>query len=73
MTPGNTQFTVNHKTSTFFSSLGRLQAIYDRSFVTLFLGSVAVFSACDNQTKPLYSSTAKTGKHTDPVWEVTTL
>ena len=34
------------------------------------LGSVAVYSACDKQAKPLYASTAKTGKHTDPVWEV---
>ncbi|XP_028411720.1 dynein intermediate chain 2, ciliary-like [Dendronephthya gigantea] len=33
-------------------------------------GSVAVYSACDKQAKPLYCSTAKTGKHTDPVWEV---
>lgn len=34
-------------------------------------GSVGVYSACDKQSKPLYCSTAKTGKHTDPVWEVT--
>ena len=33
-------------------------------------GSVGVYSACDKQAKPLYCSTAKTGKHTDPVWEV---
>ena len=37
---------------------------------SLLTGSVAVYSACDKQAKPLYCSTAKTGKHTDPVWEV---
>eukprot|EP00111_Clytia_hemisphaerica_P001567 TCONS_00004473-protein len=33
-------------------------------------GSVAVFSLEDKTSKPVYQSTAKTGKHTDPVWEV---
>ena len=32
-------------------------------------GSVSVFDV-RRPTKPLYSSTAATGKHTDPVWEI---
>ena len=33
-------------------------------------GSVGVFSVTDRKPGPLYLSTAKTGKHTDPVWQV---
>ena len=33
-------------------------------------GSVAVFNVVENKTGPIYQSTAKTGKHTDPVWQV---
>ncbi|KXJ26000.1 Dynein intermediate chain 2, ciliary [Exaiptasia diaphana] len=33
-------------------------------------GSVAVYSVSDKVGKALYRSTAKTGKHTDPVWQV---
>lgn len=32
-------------------------------------GSVSVYDV-RRPTKPLYSSTAATGKHTDPVWEI---
>ena len=32
-------------------------------------GSVSVFDV-RRPTKPLYASTAATGKHTDPVWEI---
>ncbi|XP_022094744.1 dynein intermediate chain 2, ciliary-like isoform X1 [Acanthaster planci] len=33
-------------------------------------GSVAVYNVTDKENKPIYQSTAKTGKHTDPVWQV---
>ncbi|XP_071844613.1 dynein intermediate chain 2, ciliary-like isoform X1 [Apostichopus japonicus] len=33
-------------------------------------GSVAVYNVTLNNQAPLYHSTAKTGKHTDPVWQV---
>ena len=33
-------------------------------------GSVGVYNVTDNDSKPIYQSTAKTGKHTDPVWQV---
>ena len=33
-------------------------------------GSVGVFNIHDNRCGPVYMSTAKTGKHTDPVWQV---
>ncbi|XP_032232200.1 dynein intermediate chain 2, ciliary isoform X2 [Nematostella vectensis] len=33
-------------------------------------GSVAVYSISEKMNKPLHQSTAKTGKHTDPVWQV---
>ncbi|XP_006814057.1 dynein intermediate chain 2, ciliary-like [Saccoglossus kowalevskii] len=33
-------------------------------------GSVGVFNVVEKNIKPLYRSTAKTGKHTDPVWQV---
>ena len=33
-------------------------------------GNVAVYNIMENRTGPVYISTAKTGKHTDPVWQV---
>lgn len=33
-------------------------------------GSVGVFNLTKGENKPLYQSTAKSGKHTDPVWQV---
>lgn len=33
-------------------------------------GSVGVYNIVQKKTSPLYLSTADTGKHTDPVWEV---
>lgn len=33
-------------------------------------GCVGVYNICENKTGPTYMSTAKTGKHTDPVWQV---
>ncbi|RTG80868.1 dynein intermediate chain 1, axonemal [Schistosoma bovis] len=33
-------------------------------------GAVGVYSILQHKNGPLYLSTAKTGKHTDPVWEV---
>ncbi|CAH8517153.1 unnamed protein product [Heterobilharzia americana] len=33
-------------------------------------GAVGVYSIIQHKSGPLYLSTAKTGKHTDPVWEV---
>ncbi|XP_072167175.1 dynein intermediate chain 2, ciliary isoform X2 [Diadema setosum] len=33
-------------------------------------GSVGVFNVTVGETKPIFQSTAKTGKHTDPVWQV---
>ena len=34
------------------------------------LGSVGVYNVAEKNEKPLYLSTAKSGKHTDPVWQV---
>ena len=36
-------------------------------------GSVGVFNLTKGENKPLYQSTAKSGKHTDPVWQVRAL
>eukprot|EP00966_Prymnesium_polylepis_P040369 936843-Prymnesium_polylepis.1 len=36
----------------------------------LYDGTVAVYDVRDPQMKPLYQSSVKTFKHTDPVWEV---
>ena len=36
----------------------------------IFLGSVGVYNVAEKNEKPLYLSTAKSGKHTDPVWQV---
>ncbi|PAA59979.1 hypothetical protein BOX15_Mlig007387g1 [Macrostomum lignano] len=36
----------------------------------LYDGSVAVYSAVQKKRGPLYQSSARTGKHTDPVWQV---
>lgn len=33
-------------------------------------GCVAVYSLKEEEQEPVYKSTAKTGKHTDPVWQV---
>ena len=33
-------------------------------------GNVAVYNIVENRFGPVYISTAKTGKHTDPVWQV---
>jgi dynein intermediate chain 1 len=33
-------------------------------------GNVAVYNLVENRSGPVYMSTAKTGKHTDPVWQV---
>lgn len=33
-------------------------------------GSVGVYNVAEKRDKPLYLSTAKSGKHTDPVWQV---
>jgi dynein intermediate chain 1 len=33
-------------------------------------GTVLVFDICSKSNKPIYSSSIKTGKHTDPVWQV---
>eukprot|EP01137_Pigoraptor_chileana_P035580 Opistho-2@29840 len=38
--------------------------------VGLYDGSVAIYNVQEKTTKPMYQSTAKTGKHTDPVWQV---
>jgi dynein intermediate chain 1 len=33
-------------------------------------GSVAVYNIADEKKRPKYQSTARNGKHTDPVWQV---
>ena len=33
-------------------------------------GSVGVYNVNENKSAPQYLSTAKSGKHTDPVWQV---
>ena len=33
-------------------------------------GNVMVYNLCNGSTKPIYSSSIKTGKHSDPVWQV---
>ena len=33
-------------------------------------GSVCVYNVADEQKRPKYQSTARNGKHTDPVWQV---
>lgn len=33
-------------------------------------GTVMVYNVSNGSSKPIYSSTVKTGKHTDPVWQV---
>ncbi|KAL5506804.1 hypothetical protein EMCRGX_G008544 [Ephydatia muelleri] len=38
--------------------------------VGLYDGTVAVYTLKDKGSNPLYRSTAKTGKHTDPVWQL---
>ena len=41
--------------------------------VGLYDGTVAVYTLKDKGSNPLYRSTTKTGKHTDPVWQLTHL
>lgn len=36
-------------------------------------GNVAVYNVQENKTSPVYISSAKTGKHTDPVWQASLL
>lgn len=36
-------------------------------------GTVAIYDLARKSELPLYKSSTKTGKHTDPVWEVSTL
>lgn len=38
--------------------------------VGLYDGSVAVYNLKEDRPQPVYESTAKSGKHTDPVWQV---
>lgn len=33
-------------------------------------GSVAIYDLKEGSNNPLYRATAKSGKHTDPVWQV---
>jgi dynein intermediate chain 1 len=33
-------------------------------------GSVSVYNIADESKRPKYQSTARNGKHTDPVWQV---
>ncbi len=33
-------------------------------------GSVSVYNVADENKRPKYQSTARNGKHTDPVWQV---
>ena len=33
-------------------------------------GNVAVYNILDKRNEPTFTSTAKSGKHTDPVWQV---
>ena len=40
------------------------------SCVHSYIGSVAVFDLESKTKAPIYQSTAKTGKHLDPVWQV---
>ena len=38
--------------------------------VGLYDGTVAVYDLKEGPNNPVYKSTAKSGKHTDPVWQV---
>lgn len=38
--------------------------------VGFYNGSVAVYNLKGDRPQPVYKSTAKSGKHTDPVWQV---
>ena len=33
-------------------------------------GSVAIYDLREGNNNPIYQATAKSGKHTDPVWQV---
>ena len=39
-------------------------------FLGFYDGSVAVYNIADEKKRPKYQSTARNGKHTDPVWQV---
>jgi len=39
-------------------------------FLGFYDGSVAVYNIADEKKRPKYRSTARNGKHTDPVWQV---
>lgn len=39
-------------------------------FAGFYDGSVAVYNIADENKRPKYQSTARSGKHTDPVWQV---
>lgn len=39
-------------------------------YAFVFLGSVGVYNVEEKTDKPIHLSTARNGKHTDPVWEV---
>jgi dynein intermediate chain 1 len=40
------------------------------SLLGFYDGSVAVYNIADEKKRPKYQSTARNGKHTDPVWQV---
>ena len=62
----------------FEFSIGILLSLYcipllhscSLSLIYYLLGSVGVYNVAEKTEKPLYLSTAKSGKHTDPVWQV---
>ena len=39
-------------------------------FLGFYDGSVCVYNIADEHKRPKYQSTARNGKHTDPVWQV---
>ena len=41
--------------------------------VGLYDGAVAVYDLREGPNNPIYKSTARMGKHTDPVWQVNTV
>ncbi len=42
------------------------------SILGFYDGSVAVYNIADEHKRPKHQSTARSGKHTDPVWQVRT-
>ena len=47
-----------------------LNSLENKFFSGFYDGSVAVFNIADEGKRPKYQSTARNGKHTDPVWQV---